>query len=208
RQRASHGNVCIHPHKIIELASALPLPINKLLDEIVVIIVSNDQAATAEMFQRMPLLVQPAKVLEALRWLRTHNWLYRDIKFDPVALSGYNPDGHLPYPVQYVAESATTQGQNTTYVGHGVDTTDAIFALERDESEDQIPLTTTGAVSSFIFVHVTHESEGTFDTSQSSETVYTRHNPDVYGQLWPTLFPYGVDMFEDPVWEQPSFRHI
>ncbi|KAJ7585991.1 hypothetical protein C8J56DRAFT_732078, partial [Mycena floridula] len=24
-------------------------------------------------------------------------------------------------------------------------------------------------------------------------------NPDIYGMLWPTLFPYGIGMFEDPV---------
>ncbi|KAJ6614909.1 hypothetical protein B0H10DRAFT_1666797, partial [Mycena sp. CBHHK59/15] len=33
----------------------------------------------------------------------------------------------------------------------------------------------------------------------STETLSTRHNPDVYGMLWSTLFPYGVGMFDDPV---------
>ncbi|KAJ6623611.1 hypothetical protein B0H10DRAFT_1786083 [Mycena sp. CBHHK59/15] len=33
----------------------------------------------------------------------------------------------------------------------------------------------------------------------STETLSTHHNPDVYGMLWPTLFPYGVGMFDDPV---------
>ncbi|KAJ6610120.1 hypothetical protein B0H10DRAFT_1643101, partial [Mycena sp. CBHHK59/15] len=32
-----------------------------------------------------------------------------------------------------------------------------------------------------------------------SETLSTRNNPNVYGMLWPTLFPYGVGMFDDPV---------
>ena len=36
-------------------------------------------------------------------------------------------------------------------------------------------------------------------TSTSDETLNTRHNPDTYGLLWPTLFPYGVGMFEDPI---------
>ncbi|KAJ7091756.1 hypothetical protein C8R44DRAFT_583776, partial [Mycena epipterygia] len=31
-----------------------------------------------------------------------------------------------------------------------------------------------------------------------SDTLSTRNNPDVYGMLWPTLFPYGVGMFDDP----------
>ncbi|KAJ6622927.1 hypothetical protein B0H10DRAFT_1736826, partial [Mycena sp. CBHHK59/15] len=32
-----------------------------------------------------------------------------------------------------------------------------------------------------------------------SETLSTHNNPNVYGMLWPTLFPYGVGMFDDPV---------
>ncbi|KAJ6550727.1 hypothetical protein B0H10DRAFT_1726826, partial [Mycena sp. CBHHK59/15] len=32
-----------------------------------------------------------------------------------------------------------------------------------------------------------------------AETLSTHHNPTVYGMLWPTLFPYGVGMFDDPI---------
>ncbi|KAF9013780.1 hypothetical protein BDZ89DRAFT_893970, partial [Hymenopellis radicata] len=96
QQRASHGNVCIHPHEIVELAGKLPLPADALYDQIVVIVVTNDQAATADMFRRTPLLVRPDKVMAALRWLKQHNRLYHDIEFDPVALSSYNPNGLLP----------------------------------------------------------------------------------------------------------------
>ncbi|KAF8573420.1 hypothetical protein K439DRAFT_1375457 [Ramaria rubella] len=27
----------------------------------------------------------------------------------------------------------------------------------------------------------------------------TPYNPSIYGCLWPTLFPYGVGMFEDKI---------
>ncbi|KAF9013825.1 hypothetical protein BDZ89DRAFT_898788, partial [Hymenopellis radicata] len=96
QQRASHGNVCIHPHEIVELTNQLPLHANALYDQIVVIVVTNDQAATAEMFSRTPLLVRPDKLVLALRWLRQHNRLYHDIEIDPIAVMSYNPDGSLP----------------------------------------------------------------------------------------------------------------
>lgn len=51
-QRAAHGNVCIHPHEITNLAKTLPRPISSLYDEIVVIFVSGKQAATADRFER------------------------------------------------------------------------------------------------------------------------------------------------------------
>ncbi|KAF8988489.1 hypothetical protein BDZ89DRAFT_1152493 [Hymenopellis radicata] len=45
-------------------------------------------------------------------------------------------------------------------------------------------------------------------TSTSSRTLNTRNNPDVYGMLWPTLFPYGVGLFEDSIRLSPGFRSI
>ncbi|KAF9014637.1 hypothetical protein BDZ89DRAFT_887173, partial [Hymenopellis radicata] len=93
RQRAASGNVCLHPHEIIELTSKLPLPMTSLFDEIVVIVVTDGAAATAEMFERTPLLVRRDKVFQALWWLKRHNRLYRDIEIDWPALYGYNPNG-------------------------------------------------------------------------------------------------------------------
>ncbi|KAF9019132.1 hypothetical protein BDZ89DRAFT_904643, partial [Hymenopellis radicata] len=207
QQRASHGNVCIHPHEIVELAGKLPLPADALYDQIVVIVVTNDQAATADMFRRTPLLVRPDKVMAALRWLKQHNRLYHDIEFDPVALSSYNPNGLLPFPIQNVASSATTSGQNATYTGHGADTVESMFSVNHDEDDAQIPLTTTGTFDVDLtetmldlrkIEELRHLKEGRpfVKTSQSTDTLNTRNNPDVYGLLWPTLFPYGVGMFE------------
>ncbi|KAJ7161270.1 hypothetical protein C8R43DRAFT_880849 [Mycena crocata] len=36
-------------------------------------------------------------------------------------------------------------------------------------------------------------------TSTTAETLSTCHNHNVYGLLWPTLYPYGVGMFDDTV---------
>ncbi|KAJ7104099.1 hypothetical protein B0H15DRAFT_761963, partial [Mycena belliarum] len=58
RQRAASGNVCIHPHEISEIATVLPRPgMSSLFDESVVIFVSDDREATADMFKRTPFLV-------------------------------------------------------------------------------------------------------------------------------------------------------
>lgn len=51
-QRAAHGNVCIHPHEVTKLARTLPRPISALYDEIVVIFVSGNQAATENRFTK------------------------------------------------------------------------------------------------------------------------------------------------------------
>ncbi|KAJ7035092.1 hypothetical protein C8F04DRAFT_1233981 [Mycena alexandri] len=211
QQRSASGNVCIHPHEISNIATTLPRPMSALYDEIVVIFVSDDKEATAEMFKRTPFLVRRGRILRALSWLKANNPLYRDITIDLVALAEYPPDddGCVSFPVQYQTPNDTIRGQNATYTGHGIDTTEAIFA-ENSDVDGQIPLSLSGTFDvdntklslndRKIEALRRLKADGAFVKSPtSSETLSTRHNPDVYGMLWPTLFPYGVGMFDDPI---------
>ncbi|KAJ6628438.1 hypothetical protein B0H10DRAFT_1717222, partial [Mycena sp. CBHHK59/15] len=92
RQRSASGNVCIHPHEISTLATVLPRPMSALYDEIVVIFVSDDQEATADMFKQTPFLVRRGCILRALNWLKANNPLYCDITINFVALAEYPDD--------------------------------------------------------------------------------------------------------------------
>ncbi|KAJ7264735.1 hypothetical protein C8J57DRAFT_991011, partial [Mycena rebaudengoi] len=91
-QRAVHGNVCVHPHEISELATVLLGPMSTLYDEIVVIFVSDDQEATANIFERTPFLVRCGHILRALEWLKRNNPLYFDIVIDYDTLNEYPVD--------------------------------------------------------------------------------------------------------------------
>lgn len=61
------------------------------------------------------------------------------------ALAEYpaDDDGHVPFPIQHQCTNETIRGQNATYTGHGIDTTEAIFA-EYTGTEGDIPLSVTG----------------------------------------------------------------
>ncbi|KAJ7572014.1 hypothetical protein C8J56DRAFT_718476, partial [Mycena floridula] len=220
-QHAAHGNICIHPHEISSLATVLPRPISSLYDEIVVIFVSNNQPATEEMFKRTPLLVRRGQILCALQWLKTNNRLYHDIQIDMNALSEYpdDGDGRRPFPVLQQTPNATVLGQSSTYSGHGIDTTEKDFEQNPYHPDSQIPISVSGTID----VEQTEVSlnsrklralqylkaGGSFvKSSTSSDTMFTRDNPDVYGMLWPTLFPYGVGSFEDPVRLHTGFKAI
>ncbi|KAJ6531425.1 hypothetical protein DFH09DRAFT_1044626 [Mycena vulgaris] len=211
RQRSASGNVCIHPHEISTIAMVLPRPMSTLYDEIIVIFVSDDHEATADMFKRTPFLVRRGRILRALQWLKAHNPLYSDITIDLVAFAEYpdDDDGCVPFPVQCQVTNDTIRGQNATYTGHGIDTTEAIFAVHSDITS-QIPLSLSGTfdVDNTEIALNTRKIEalwllkagGSFvKSSTTAETLSTRQNPNVYGMLWPTLFPYGVGIFEDPV---------
>ncbi|KAJ7597965.1 hypothetical protein C8J56DRAFT_725004, partial [Mycena floridula] len=208
-QRAAHGNVCIHPHEITNLATVLPCPMSSLYDEIVIIFVSNEQEATEDMFKRTPFLVRRGYILRALKWLKTNHRLYHDIVIDMDALAQYPDDdnGRVPFHIRHQTPNATTEGQNSTYTGHGIDTTEAIFANDPNTIGSQIPISSSGtydveetelSLNLRKLQALRHlKSGGSFVKSATTdETLATRNNPDVYGMLWPTLFPYGMGMFE------------
>ncbi|KAJ6612721.1 hypothetical protein B0H10DRAFT_1779808, partial [Mycena sp. CBHHK59/15] len=211
RQRSASGNVCIHPHEISTIATVLPRPMSTLYDEIVVIFVSDENEATEDMFKRTPFLVRRGHILHALNWLKANNPFYFDITIDYVALAEYPADdnGCVPFPVQHQIPNDTIHGQNSTYTGHGMDTTEAIFA-ETLDSGDQIPLSLSGTFDventetslnsrKIEALRVLKAGGGFVKSPTTTETLSTRQNPSVYALLWPTLFPYGVGMFDDPV---------
>jgi hypothetical protein len=67
--RSASGNMCIHLHEISTLATVLPQPMFTLYDEIVIIFVSDNHKATADMFKWTPFLVHRGHILHALNWL-------------------------------------------------------------------------------------------------------------------------------------------
>ncbi|KAJ7203078.1 hypothetical protein GGX14DRAFT_296570, partial [Mycena pura] len=157
-----------------------------------------------------PLLVRRGHILRALQWLKLNNPLYSDVLLDLNALKEYPIDGHVPFPVQRQATNGLICSQSSTYTGHGIDTTEAIFAAELADTETDIPITTSGtfdveeaefSLNRRKIAALKHlKAGGAFvKTSTSTETLPTRNTPEVYGMLWPTLFPYGVGIFEDPV---------
>ena len=147
-QRSASGNVCIHPHEITRIATHLPRPINALYDEIIVIFVSEGRPATEDMFKKTPLIVRRGYILRVLQWLKQHNPLYSDVEIDLAALAEYpdDEDGQPKFPVQFQTPNATINGQSATYTGHGIDTTEAIFAGHDSGDDGGIPISVTGKV--------------------------------------------------------------
>ncbi|KAJ7918097.1 hypothetical protein B0H13DRAFT_1548035, partial [Mycena leptocephala] len=66
QHRSASGNVCIHPHGITILGTVLPRPMSTLYDEIVIIFVSENREATADMFRQTPFLARRGVLLRAL----------------------------------------------------------------------------------------------------------------------------------------------
>ncbi|KAJ6544701.1 hypothetical protein B0H10DRAFT_1656833, partial [Mycena sp. CBHHK59/15] len=149
-----------------------------------------------------PFLVRRGHILRALNWLKANNPLYCDITINFVALAEY-PDDDDGYSKQ------TIRSQSATYTGHRIDTTEAVFA-EHTDIDAQIPISVSGTfdvdnTETVLNVRKIQalwqlKAGGSFiKSSTTAETLSMHHNPTVYGMLWPTLFPYGVGMFDDPI---------
>ncbi|KAF9069377.1 hypothetical protein BDP27DRAFT_1222695, partial [Rhodocollybia butyracea] len=138
---SASGNVCVHPHEITNLTTRLPCPLSSLYDDIVVMFVANDHAATPDIFKCTPFVIRRGRILAALKWLKENNRLYHDIEIDLAALEEYpdeeNDNGCVPFPIQQQPRSGSTQGQNATYTGHGIDATKAVFASPLGESQEE-----------------------------------------------------------------------
>jgi hypothetical protein len=128
---------------------------------------------------------------------------------DLAALAEYpaDDDGHVAFPVQLQSSNETIRGQNSTYSGHGIDTTEAIFAKHiGTEGDILLSVTDTFDVENseielntrkIKVLQLLKASASFAKTSTTAEILSPRDNPNVYGMLWPTLFLYGVGMFGD-----------
>ncbi|KAF6743600.1 hypothetical protein DFP72DRAFT_745583, partial [Ephemerocybe angulata] len=89
-----HGNTCAHEMNVVSTARVLPrtpADINGMLSVVFVGPGKFDPRHSGSLFR-----VQKEKIWRFLMWLRAHNKLYRDLKFDKGAIELFPEDGPLP----------------------------------------------------------------------------------------------------------------
>ena len=101
--------------------------------------------------------------------------------------------------------SATTEG--SSYTSYSMSANDEVFL----DQQSSIPLTTsavidTDSIDDTYHMHklaalrkLTKGQTPFVKFPSGNQPVKTSYNPTVWGCLWPTLFPYGVGMFEDSI---------
>ncbi|KAJ3793507.1 hypothetical protein GGU11DRAFT_691675, partial [Lentinula aff. detonsa] len=202
-QYASRGNVCILPQEPGPLLTCLPPPVNELHDEISIILVgSPDAEITLDKLHKSPLLVRRLRIIEALRWLITHNPLYSDLDIYSIESNAAEyPDHGIPFPMQSIVRvNANSEGQSYTQQANsehfgpnvslaGMPSTTLIDADSIDSTYTMRKLNALQKLQS--------QSHSFIKFPSGSTPLSTRQNCKVWGFLWPTLFPYGVGMMEN-----------
>lgn len=90
------GHITSYPVDPQVVAAHLPIAIDKLLGLIKVIFVSSRKVKFAEVCQLYFFLVRRNRVETALRWLISHNPLYRDVTIDGATLERLPISGMIP----------------------------------------------------------------------------------------------------------------
>ncbi|KAF8575283.1 hypothetical protein K439DRAFT_1275370, partial [Ramaria rubella] len=208
-QYASHGNVCIFPQDPHALATVLPPPISVFYDEIAIIFVSSTgKEVTHDSLSKSPLLACQGHILNALKWLKEHNPLYADVEIsEDILLREYPENGSaLGFAIQELLKGSAATSEGSSYTSY---TQQANAEAFNDNQSDFIPISTNGILDTDQ-IDATYKM-GKIDAMRKLKTgrvpfvkfasggipLQTSYNPSIYGCLWPTLFPYGVGMFED-----------
>ncbi|KAJ6525549.1 hypothetical protein DFH09DRAFT_1250699 [Mycena vulgaris] len=111
-QRGVKGHIIIYPQQPSKLADVLPPPIEGIISPVCVLFVGSSPPTTEWLREHAkPLAVNAKRVRAALRWLKLHNPLYKDIIFSESCLQQLESNPHI-YP--NAANEAATSRYNST----------------------------------------------------------------------------------------------
>ncbi|KAJ3899405.1 hypothetical protein F5879DRAFT_810954, partial [Lentinula edodes] len=202
-QYASRGNVCIFPQDPGPLATCLPPPLSQIHDDICVILVgSPDTEITIETLTRTPLLVRRSKIINALKWLKLNNPLYKDLNLDTMeANASQYPEHGIPIPLKSIIRTASnsesssyTAQANSEQFNENVSPSGMLSSTVIDADH----IDSTYKMRKLIALQQLKSGDEPFIKFPSGSTALSTYkNPKLYAYLWPTLFPYGVGMMEN-----------
>ncbi|THV02146.1 hypothetical protein K435DRAFT_654040, partial [Dendrothele bispora CBS 962.96] len=202
-QYASRGNVCIFPQEPGPLATCLPPPLTELHDEICVILVgSPNTEVTIDTLTKTPLLIRRSRIIEALKWLKLHNPLYSDLDLCAMESNAASyPEHGIPIPLQSIIRTnANSEGSSYTQQANAEQCNGNVspFGMPSSTVIDADHVDSTYKVRKLAALQRLKSGTEPFIKFPSGSTpLPTRNNPELFGYLWPTLFPYGVGMMEN-----------
>ena len=206
-QRAYRGHTIYYHQNVGAAYSCLPPSVEEIVKYVCVLFVGAHMPSQEYLLSHAkPIAVRAHKVRRALLWLKKNNPLYNDIAVNHVVLDEIERLEHLPYTV-YHLESVT--GNDDTLSGYANPLSEKPNCDESDNILfDNVVITDlSGSPSSTEmrdaalrhllsgkpFVQVGH-------TGSPEKDFY---NPNLFPELFPTLYPYGVGGFEDPRRSRP-----
>jgi hypothetical protein len=163
------------------------------LDEILAFIYTGPCKPTPKDFERTPLLVRRNKVGNALEWLKLNHCDYYDLEISQRNLESY-PDGGPPVIVEYLSSvhnkalEATSVHDNEEEAGTSSGPCPfAVHGITGDEYSTK----TLKALKAIAIGHLMKDGK-ILAVGHASQPESLYNNPQLYPQMMPWLFPYGL----------------
>ncbi len=202
-QMGMKGHVIVYPQQPSHIAKILPPSIEEITSPICVLFVGS-QKPDGCMASRpcQALAVNGCRVRRALKWLKEHNPLYRDIELNESVLKELDQNPVLPISVQHILPSVA--GDTLTSRYDPPEQSDRVPAMQPKEVVFENVVITdvdAGASSNNLRAaavrHIKRKGGAYLELPHDPEPVEEFYNPSLFPMMYPTLFPYGVGGLED-----------
>jgi hypothetical protein len=163
------------------------------LDEILAFIYTGPCKPTPKDFERTPLLVRRNKVAKALEWLKLNHCDYYDLEISQRNLESY-PEGGPAVIVEYLSSvhnkalEATSVHDNEEEAG--TSSGPCPFAVHGITGEEY-STKTLKALKAIAIGHLMKDGK-ILAVGHASQPESLYNNPQLYPQMMPWLFPYGL----------------
>jgi hypothetical protein len=171
---------------------SLPPPVEDL-DEVLAILFTGPCKPTSSEYKRTSLLVRRKAVACALEWLKINHQDYSDLNIAYDELEKYSED--LPFVCVEYQFSLTNQVEEGTSLfdsttADGVDEGPCPFVVH-GVTGGQLATKTVAALKGIALKHWNSEGAA-LSMSHAAEPQSIYNNPNLYPQIFPWLFPYGL----------------
>ena len=190
RKMASH--VIAFESPVPKIYCKLPPPIEDL-DEVLAILFTGPCEPTEKEYQRTPLLVRRNHVAQALEWLKLNHSDYADLEIAYDELDRY-PEDSPPVSVHYKHSETNKVAEGTSVfddaLDDGVDEGDCPFVVHGLMGE-HLDTKSITALKGIALRHWNNRGAALAISHDSSpQSIYK--NSNLYPQIFPWLFPYGL----------------
>ena len=190
--RKMTANVVAFQSPVPKVYNILPPPRDDL-DEVLAILYTGPCKPTTDDLQRLPFFVRRNYVVRALEWLKLNHRDYADIEISQDNLLQYS-ETDIPVSIEYRECSSNKVPEGTSKYDleaeHGVTEGECSFSVHGLTGES-IEMMSSEALKAAALKHL-NIGGSMLAVGHSSEIESIYNNPQLYPQMFPCLFPYGL----------------
>src|ERR1700722_691539 len=192
------ANAIVFANPTPKIYNVLPPPLDEL-DQVLAFIYTGPCKPTKSDFEKTPLLVRRNNVAAALNWLKLNHADYYDVEISQVNLNEY-PEHDIPVVIDY-RHSLTNKNPESTAVHDdneedGTESGSCPFVVHGLTGEEY----STKSIKTIKAIALKHLTSGgkilAIGHAKEPESIY--RNPQLFPQMMPWLFPYGLGGIGNP----------